>query len=144
MVSAHYLENCLLLSFHILHADWSCWGHDPSDFEFTRSKGKVTLFYWCNVFGASKHLLWYLSISSIGWKLYYVIYLLTLEKRCNAFRKTNELPTCKGLTKATVLQMLKKIKNEKNIKINGKYWSSYVQWRNLIITDPLIQLTNFW
>jgi len=28
--------------------------------------------------------------------------------------------------------MLKKIKNEKNIKINGKYWSSYVQWRNLL------------
>ena len=25
----------------------------------------------------------------------------------------------------------KKIKNEKNIKINGKYWSSYVQWKNL-------------
>ena len=33
---------------------------------------------------------------------------------------------------AADLQMLK---NEKN---NGKYWSSYVQWRNLIILTPYI------
>ena len=33
--------------------------------------------------------------------------------------------------KAAVLQMLKKIK--KNIKINCNYWSSYVQWRNLLL-----------
>jgi len=34
--------------------------------------------------------------------------------------------------KAAVLQMLKNNKKRKNIKINGKYWSSYVQWRNLL------------
>jgi len=25
---------------------------------------------------------------------------------------------------------------KKNIKINGKYWSSYVQWRNLLLLTP--------
>ena len=34
--------------------------------------------------------------------------------------------------KAADLQMLKKIKN----KINGKYWSNYVQWRNLLLLTP--------
>jgi len=29
-----------------------------------------------------------------------------------------------------------KIKNEK-IKINGKYWSSYVQWRNLLLLTTI-------
>jgi len=28
------------------------------------------------------------------------------------------------------------LKNEKNIKITGKYWSSYVQWRNLLLLTP--------
>jgi len=37
--------------------------------------------------------------------------------------------------KADVLQMLKHKKMEK-YKINGKYWSSYVQWRNLLILTP--------
>jgi len=27
-------------------------------------------------------------------------------------------------------------KNEKYIKVNGKYWSSYVQWRNLLLLTP--------
>jgi len=31
---------------------------------------------------------------------------------------------------------------KQNIKINGKYWSSYVE--KSIIIDPLIQLTNRW
>jgi len=34
--------------------------------------------------------------------------------------------------KAADLQMLKKIKK----KINGKYWSNYVQWRNLLLLTP--------
>jgi len=41
--------------------------------------------------------------------------------------------------KAAVLQMFKNKKiNEKNekIKFNGKYWSSYVQWRNLLLLTP--------
>jgi len=36
--------------------------------------------------------------------------------------------------KAAVFQMLKK-KIKKN-KINGKYWSSYVQWRNQLLLTP--------
>jgi len=36
------------------------------------------------------------------------------------------------LIKAAELQMLK----NKNKKINGKYWSSYVQWRNLLLLTP--------
>ena len=35
--------------------------------------------------------------------------------------------------KADVIQMLKKWQNN---KINGKYWSSYVQWRNLLLLTP--------
>jgi len=31
--------------------------------------------------------------------------------------------------------MLKKM--EKKYKINGKYWSSYVQWRNQLLLKPL-------
>jgi len=38
--------------------------------------------------------------------------------------------------KGAVLQMLKTLKMEKNIKIDGKYWSSYVQWRNLLLMTP--------
>jgi len=41
------------------------------------------------------------------------------------------------IIKTAVLQTdALKIKNEKNIKINGKYWSSYVQWRNLLLLTP--------
>jgi len=36
--------------------------------------------------------------------------------------------------KAAVLQMLKNMKRKN--KINGKYWSSYVQWRNLLLLTP--------
>jgi len=39
---------------------------------------------------------------------------------------------CLLLLKAAVLQMLKNI----FLKINGKYWSSYVQWRNLLLLTP--------
>jgi len=35
--------------------------------------------------------------------------------------------------KAAVLQMLKKYKKN---KINGKYWSSYVPWRSLLLLTP--------
>jgi len=35
--------------------------------------------------------------------------------------------------KAAYLQILKKIKHEKN---NHKYWPSYVQWRNLLLLTP--------
>jgi len=41
--------------------------------------------------------------------------------------------------KAAELQMLKKIKineNNNNNKINGKYWSSYVQWSNRLLLTP--------
>jgi len=38
--------------------------------------------------------------------------------------------------KAAVLQMIKKSKNEKINKINGKYWPSYVKWRNLLLLTP--------
>jgi len=34
--------------------------------------------------------------------------------------------------KAADFQMLK----QKDIKNNGKYWSSYVQWRNLLLLTP--------
>jgi len=37
------------------------------------------------------------------------------------------------LLKTAVLQMLKI--NKKKI-INGKYWSNYVQWRNLLLLTP--------
>jgi len=53
MVSAHYLKKGLYYAeinlfiylsqrFHILHGNRYWWGHDPFDFEFTKSKGKVT------------------------------------------------------------------------------------------------------
>jgi len=40
------------------------------------------------------------------------------------------------------LTALKKLSSRcsKNEKNNGKYWSSYVQWRNLLLLTPLIQL----
>ena len=37
--------------------------------------------------------------------------------------------------KAAVLQVLKK-KRKTNNRINGKYWSSYVQWRSLLLLTP--------
>jgi len=48
----------------------------------------------------------------------------------------NDTKTTELIVKAAVLQMLKEIKNKNNIKINGKYWSSYVQWRNLLLLTP--------
>jgi len=45
---------------------------------------------------------------------------------------------------AAVLQMLKN-KKMKNNKIKGKYWSSYVQWRNLLLltVDKIVGKTSF-
>jgi len=44
------------------------------------------------------------------------------------------------LFSGTVLKQLSsrcsKNKKIKNIKITGKYWSSYVQWRNLLLLTP--------
>jgi len=52
----------------------------------------------------------------------------------------------KTIFKADVPQMLKKGKS--NNKINGKYWSSYVQWRNLLywplnLVDKIVGKTSF-
>jgi len=45
------------------------------------------------------------------------------------------LPSDSTHSKAADLQILKN-KKIKNNKINGKYWSSYVQWRNLLLLTP--------
>ena len=41
MVSTHYLDICLLQSFHNSHANLCLWKHDPIDLEFIRSKVKI-------------------------------------------------------------------------------------------------------
>jgi len=52
------------------------------------------------------------------------------------------LTACKRLVKVIKTYLsscppdTQKIKNEKNITIKGKYWSSYVQWRNQLLLTP--------
>ena len=75
---------------------------------FVRSSGLNTVII-TNSFRA-------LYISTLIYKLYFESYILYYLKQL------------------ADLQMLKKWKNN---KINGKYWSSYVQWRR---TDPLVQV----
>jgi len=47
MVPAHYLENCLSQSFHILQADWSWWEHVHGCFIVHYVKSNSYIGHFC-------------------------------------------------------------------------------------------------
>jgi len=46
---------------------------------------------------------------------------------------TNNIANIKSLILSSCPSDAQTLNNEKYIKINGKYWSSYVQWINLLL-----------